>query len=102
MAEDRMILKEKIKLQKEIGLVEGARSTPPGRARTRRSPKIPVEKEIPGRRGGQHKARGADTELEEQIAELDSEFKEAQLTAGRLRKMSKRSSETAERPRRKR
>lgn len=89
MAEDRLILKEKIKLKKEIGLVgnqiDATKKSKDDKiveneqvAITLKSVEeenIKLEEQIQG--------------LEEQITELDAEFKEAQLTAGRLRKMMK-------------
>ena len=93
MAEDRLILKEKIKLKKEIGLVGNQIDA----TKKSREDKIveneQVEKDIKVVEDDNIKLEEQIQGLEEQIAELDAEFKEAQLTAGRLRKMIKMSTE---------
>jgi chromosome segregation ATPase len=89
MAEDRMILKEKIKLKKELGLVEGAIDATQKSKEEKINENAEVEKEMAGVEGDNIKLEEQIQSLEEQIAELDSEFKEAQLTAGKLRKMTK-------------
>ena len=89
MAEDRLILKEKIKLKKEIGLVENQIDA----TRKSKDDKIveneQVEITIKSVEDENIKLEEQIQGLEEQITELDAEFKEAQLTAGRLRKMIK-------------
>ena len=89
MAEDRLILKEKIKLKKEIGLVENQIEA----TRKSKDDKIveneQVEITIKSVEEENIKLEEQIQGLEEQITELDTEFKEAQLTAGRLRKMIK-------------
>ena len=89
MAEDRLILKEKIKLKKEIGLVENQTDA----TRKSKDDKIveneQVEITIKSVEDENIKLEEQIQGLEEQITELDTEFKEAQLTAGRLRKMIK-------------
>lgn len=96
MSEDRIILKEKIKLKKEIGLVEGAIDATKKSKDEKINENVSVEKENQVVEEDNIKLEEQIQSLEEQIAELDSEFKEAQLTAGRLRKMIKRSGETAD------
>ena len=96
MSEDRMILKEKIKLRKEIGLLEGAIDATKKSRVEKVKENAEVEKEIESVEGDNIKLEEQIQGLEDQIAELDTEFNEAQLTAGRLRKMMKRSTGVAE------
>ena len=96
MAEDRLILKEKIKLKKEIGLVGNQIDATKKSREDKLVENEQVEKDIKVVEGENIKLEEQIQDLEEQIAELDTEFKEAQLTAGRLRKMIKMSTAKSE------
>jgi len=89
MAEDRLILKEKIKLKKEIGLVENQIEATKKSKDDKIVENEQVEITIKSVEEENIKLEEQIQGLEEQITELDTEFKEAQLTAGRLRKMIK-------------
>jgi len=96
MAEDRMILKEKIKLRKEIGLVEAAIDATKKSKDEKVTENASVEEDIKSVENDNIKLEEQIQGLENQISELDGEFKEAQLTAGKLRKMIKRSADKGE------
>jgi hypothetical protein len=96
MAEDRHILKEKIKLKKETGMIEAQIDATRKSQAEKDTENEKVEKNIEEVEQDNIKLEEQIQELEGQIAELDGEFKEAQLTAGRLRKMIKMGNETSE------
>jgi chromosome segregation ATPase len=96
MAEERQILKDKIKLKKEIGLKEAQIDATTKSKDEKIAENDNVEKDIAEVEQDNIKLEEQIQGLEEQIAELDKEFKEAQLTAGKLRKMMKMSAGKAE------